>query len=86
MRKNDDMFDKIVRKLLPTLEAKIFSQLPSNGEILRYYLYLTRFDLKLTVKKKVASEVCEKVNVFWKMNSNKTEEKYCYNDTPSDTS
>ena len=30
-----------MRKLLPTLEVKIFSQLPTNGEVLRHYLYLT---------------------------------------------
>ena len=67
LRNNDKMFDKIVGKLLPNLEAKIFNQLPTNGEVLRYYLYLTRFDLKLTGKKEVASVVCVKVNACLKM-------------------
>lgn len=75
LRKNDGMFDKIVGKLLPTLEAKMYSQLPTNGEVLRYYLYLTRFDLKLTSKKEVASVVCEKVNIFWKMAGITTKQK-----------
>ena len=75
LRKNDKMFDKIIGKLLPTLEAKMFSQLPNNGEVLRYYLYLTRFDLKLTGKKEVTSVVCEKVSVIWKMVGTLTKQK-----------
>ena len=66
---------KCLIKLLSNLEAKIFSQLPTNGEVLRYYLYLTRLDLKLTGKKEVAPVVCKKVNVFWKMAGIATKQK-----------
>ena len=68
LRKDDkEMKDRIVGKLLKKLEAKQYSLLPTNGEVLRFYLYLTRFELKLAGKKEVAAIVCEKVEVFWKM-------------------
>ena len=59
--------DWLIGKLLLDLEPKKGAQLPTNGEVLRTFLYLNRGPMKKEKKDNVIRTVIVKVEAFWKL-------------------
>src|ERR1044072_343127 len=59
--------DWLIGKLLLDLEPKKGAQLPTNGEVLRTFLYLNRGPMKKDKKDNVIRTVIVKVDAFWKL-------------------
>lgn len=57
--------DQILGPLLPTLEPEMRSQLPSNGDVLRHYVFLTRGPMKYKSKQDIVTTVLNKIQLFW---------------------
>ena len=57
----------LIGKLLLDLEPKVGSQLPTNGDVLRLFIYLNRGPMVNDRREDVIKKVIQKVEVFWKL-------------------
>ena len=57
--------DWLLGHLVQKLKPKQGSKLPTNGEVIRHYLYLSRNDMRLHKKGEVITAVLKDVKLFW---------------------
>ncbi len=55
----------LLGKLIDNLEPRIGAQLPTNGDVLRFFMFLNRGPMINNKKEDVIKTVIDKVSIFW---------------------